>query len=771
MRKVLFFCFLSIFAAAGFSEDIKKVTAEGLTRYKQQEVLAGTTSITGTQYSIFSVKDDIAKIYSLGYFSDIHVLRKDMDGGIELIFRVIERPVVKEIKYTGIKELGLGDIESEFGIKQDAVFDQVKLKEGIQKIIEYYQDKNFNLAGVTYEIKEDKKANTVELTVNVKEGKRMYIAPSDEKGITFKGVKAFPERTLKGKMETAEAAFLVSGKYKEETLKSDLTKLVKYYWEEGFLTAKVLSYNIKYNDTKEKIYIEINIEEGLQYRLGEIKLEVNDPKIYSAKDIGLKFSGVSLKSFDESKPSICVMAAADNNQVFNYENFKRDLYKIKSLYDERGFISPEIKDERQLDNEKKLVSYVIRINEGSVSFVEKISIDGNYKTKDHVIRREILLKPGDQFDGDRLRTSFEKIYNLGFFDDVQVNTAPGSSDNKKELIFNIKERATGQLNLGAGYNSLDGLTGYLQVTENNLFGMGQRLSAMWEFGAVKQNYELSFLEPYFLNEPLSVGASIYKLLRAYYSDYKDERIGGNLRIGLPSGLFTKYWFTYQYEQVNIYDVADTASELIKNSKGINTTSSLTFNWIEDTRDSIFFNTKRGHKYSASIQYAGGLLLGDNNFTKYIVDTSWYYRLFGDFVLALHVSAGYATGFGNTVSVPFYERFFVGGTDSVRGYDERVLSPLDSNKNAIGGNFMLYGNVENRFPIAGPLYGTLFFDWGRSWDHPTDARLDQIPTSVGLGLRFVVTGAMMLRLDYGYGFDNSLASSGGKLHFNIGNIFQ
>ncbi|MFH1824674.1 MAG: outer membrane protein assembly factor BamA [Candidatus Firestonebacteria bacterium] len=730
---------------------IKKITIEGIKNVKEGIVLDKMDLKVGSIFSKEKVKLDINNIYSLELFSDIEIYEEEAIDGIELKVKVKERSLIKDIKYVGNKECSVNDIESETNFKKDIPYSQIKLKRAIEKIIPFYKEKGFYLVSVTYEINEGRD-NTVDIIFNIKEGRRMYVDK-----IAINGTKAFTDKVIKSKMETSEVGFLISGTFKENIFENDLKKIINFYNSEGFINAKVSSFEIKYDEGKEKIFVNINIVEEEQFKVGEIKANINKT-----------FTNEEEKKKEELE--IRNIITLKEGDIFNEEVYKMDTEKIKYKYSEKGYIGISISEDKNIDKEKKTISLCLQINEGKVFHINKIRVDGNYKTKDYVIKRELLMKEGEPFDGVKIRRSSERIYNLGFFDDVNINLLPGKDiDESRDLIFVVKERATGQLNLGAGYSTLDGLTGFLQVSENNLFGEGKRITAKWEFGATKRNYELSFLEPYFLGEPVSLGVSIYKLLRAYYTDYKDERTGGNVRIGIPAGENTKFWFTYKYEEVNIFNVIATASPTIKSVEGKNTTSSLTTQWIEDTRDSIFFNTKSGYRYSASFEYAGGILLGNNSFTKYIVDGSWYFKTFWEFVLAIHIGAGYATGFGSTPLVPFYEKFFIGGTDTVRGYNERVLSPQD-NGVAVGGDFMAYSNLEYRFPIYGPFMGTLFFDLGRAWNTPLEAKIDNIPTSLGAGLRIMLGGALLIRLDYGYGFDKSLYTPGGQIHFNIGNIF-
>ena len=750
---------------------IKKITVNGLKTVSEDRIISVMESRRESEFTPEKAGRDLKSIYSLGSIADAAIYKNDIEGGVELIVKVQEKPVIKNIKYNGSEEISIYDLETETEFKTGIPYELFRLKKNVEKLEAMCREKGFNSPKITYEVAENKTENTVDLVFNIKKGKKYVVSK-----INISGTKVFTVDSVKGKMDTTLPGFFGGGVYKEDVFAKDLDKILDYYRSEGFVNAKIAKSDVTFDEDKEKASIEITIEEGVQYKFGDIRIQVANPKVYSAEDVAAVFTVLKdvvteeKDRTEDKKAMVCVLKAKEE-KVFNSDILKNDLMRVRLLYSQKGYIGAAVEEEQTVDSEKKTISVSVSVKEGKVFFVEKVVVDGNYKTKDYVVEREIRVKAGEPFDGDKLRLSLERIYNLGFFEEVNYALVPNAIDpDRQTLEIKVKERPTGQMNVGATYSSVDGITGYLQVTENNLLGNGQRISAMWEFGSLKQNYEFTFLEPYFLNEPLSLGGSVYKMIRSYFVDYKDERIGGNLRLGLSAGDFTRWWFTYQFEQINIFDVSATASPLIKGSEGPSATSSLSVNWIEDTRDSIFFNTKKGHRYSATFQYAGGLLLGDNNFTKYIFDTSWYYKYLWDFVIALHLNASYATGFGSTGSVPFYERFFCGGTDSVRGYEERALSPRDSNNVAIGGSFMLYGNLENRFPIAGPLFGTIFFDFGKSYDSPLSLPATTLSTSAGLGIRFIITGAMMIRLDYGFGYDPEFATPGGKIHFNIGNIF-
>ncbi|MCX5776966.1 MAG: outer membrane protein assembly factor BamA [Candidatus Firestonebacteria bacterium] len=725
---------------------VTKVTINGLKNIKADVVTAVMSLRSKTEYSDTKAASDFKKIFNLGYFLDVEVAKETGAEGVEVQVTVKEKPILREVNFFGNKEVGRGELETEANLEKGESFDLTSLKNAAGKLLKKYKEKGYNLAAITYETKEDEKNNTINVTFNIKEGRHMYVSK-----IKFTGLKNLTQSVLKGKMDTAEAAFLVSGIFNEETLARDLQKLVAYYKSEGFYLANITTHKLTYDEVKEKIFIEINVEEGDQYKFSEVKYSGINDNIYKESELQNIFN---LKKDD----------------IFNYDIFLRDLDKLRFMYSEKGYIETEVSGEAYPDKAKKTVSAMIKIKESGVFYIDKIRVENNYKTKDNVILREIRIKEGDLFSSNKIKKSLESIYNLGFFEEVNPRLLPvAGKPERRELVLTVKERQTGQLQLGANFSSLDGLTGMLSVSENNFLGNGQRVAVSWEFGSSRQSYDLSFFEPWLFGSQISAGASLYNVLKAYYTDYKDKRIGGNLRFGLPLGDDSRIWLTYKYEQVNIYDVLPAASILIQSVSGTNDISSITAQWVQDTRDSIFFNTKSGYRLSASVEYAGGLILGTTNFTKYVLDASTYFSISGDLVLAVRASSGYTTGFGSSLNVPFYEKFFVGGTDTVRGYGERILSPLDNSGTPVGGNFMTLGNVEIRFPIYGPIFGTTFFDAGRAWEYVTDFDVMNIPTSAGFGLRIMVGGALMIRIDYGFGFSPK-ATQGGQIHFNMGNIF-
>jgi outer membrane protein insertion porin family len=427
----------------------------------------------------------------------------------------------------------------------------------------------------------------------------------------------------------------------------------------------------------------------------------------------------------------------------------------------------------------------LTIVENSKAYIERIDIRGNEVTKDKVIRRVLSLEPGDAFDAEAVNRDKMRIYNLGFFENVAVDTQPGSEMDKLILIFDVSpERKTGTLSLGAGYSSVEGLVGFLQVSQNNLFGNGQAVSAQWDFGDRKSSYSLSFTEPWLLDRPISFGVDVYRILRtqAYNSQGFDQiSTGGSLRLGYSFQDSWNAWKLYNTYRYQSDETSNVSPNLVGILAGVENISSITPSVVRDTRDNIF-DASRGSYNILSLTLAGGYLGGDKHFIKPVYDVRMHFQtpaIFGwqwlnRFVLGLHGRVGYATPYDagtGTGTVPVSERFFMGGTDTVRGYLERSLGGEVA---FTGGLFTLLSNVEYGFKPAPPIKLRAFYDSGNVWSNIDAVNWDSpyLYPSAGFGMLFTIpTSVIQIRLDWGYPLVKVPTQvQEGRIHFNIGNIF-
>jgi len=449
-------------------------------------------------------------------------------------------------------------------------------------------------------------------------------------------------------------------------------------------------------------------------------------------------------------------------QIFCEKILRNDLDRISQLYKDRGYLLISIRDVN-FDEESRLW---ITISEGRL---EKISVEGNSKTKEHVITREITIDPGDLFDFEKVKKSLQKIYNLGYFEDVSMKLDPGSEEDSVVLVIKVIEKNTGKFGIGAGYDFEEGLMGFTSYEEKNLFGGGQKIEAKLEIGG-RTTYKVAFLEPWLVNTPTSFGFEAYDTIyhkedkenKIIIAEYDEERLGGRLIFGRKISDSIKFGLELKSERVTYDIISGTLSE--ETNEGL--TNSLMPTLSYDTRDNVF-DPSSGWHHNFSVEKAGKFLGGDYDFTKYnltlrayvstqfiedIVDIGSIKKItdnLSEGVLAFRAIGGIAD-----TSLPSFAEYKVGGMNSVRGYDLGEFS----------GDKSLVFNVEYRFPLAENFQAVIFVDWGQAWNIEESIDLTDLKFGKGVGVRFD-TPIGPIRLDYGISEEGE-----GKTYFSIGHTF-
>jgi len=469
--------------------------------------------------------------------------------------------------------------------------------------------------------------------------------------------------------------------------------------------------------------------------------------------------------------------------TFTYQALREDVANIQSFYFGKGYIFVKVRESTALDAATGRVDITYAIVENEVAYVERIDVRGNLKTRDKVIRRELRILPGERFDGDKLKRSKERLYNLGFFEEVGYDTEEGSTPDHQNLIVEVKEAKTGSFSFGGGYSSIDQFVGFLEVQQKNFdwrnwktfTGGGQDLRLRGEWGSVRQTYELSFTEPWWFDHPVSFGFDIYKRSHDRESDvgygYIEERTGGDLRFGKEFSEYVRGGATYRLEQVKISDVDATASADLRAEEGENWLSSIELVLTRDTTDNVF-NPTRGYVISGSTEVAGGFLGGTKDFNKFFGLATQYFPVFGKCVLQFQVRAGVVMPYGEEERVPIYERFYAGGANTIRGYEERSVGPIDPvTADPLGGETLFVANLECTVPILDFLKGAFFVDTGNVWAESSDFGSGGFMTGVGFGVR-VKTPIGPLKLDYGIPIDTQPGKEDreGRFHFSMSHGF-
>lgn len=702
----------------------------------------------GREITAEDVQDALRQLYSLGIFSDVRILDMGQTPeGIKLKIVVEEYPVLEKLTIQGNKELDTDEIESALKITQGQVIKPQRILRGEKAITSLYQEKGFLLVDVTSETFESQTHGRIVLTYTITEGKKVKVRTIDIEGNTI-----FDEKKIRKQMKTKPKAFLRGGSFKEDVFEEDLKRIVDFYKREGYRDAEVLDHSISYDESKEGMALHISVSEGSRYQFGTVRWAGNELYTNEELEVFLKFK---------------------EGDTYNQEKFDQTTQDLHTAYTEKGYLYVQIFPKETVHDQTIDINFLI--NEGIPAKIHRIDIAGNLKTRDYVVRRELVVKPGDLFQSSALQRSVREVYQLNFFNDVQIEPEP-LENGDIDLTFRVEEKPTGQANFAAGYSARDKLIGSIGFSIPNFRGMGQRLDFAWEFGQIRKTVRLGFSEPWVFGTRTSMGVDVYRSSRDWTTFYDERRTGAALKVGRrlkwPDDYF-RLFGTYRWEQIEYTDIspnyADPAG--LRNIDWPRTTSSIGFTIIRDSRDLPEFATK-GTVNSYYVQFAGGLLGGDYRYNKHTFDTYWYFPMFKKLTLMLKGQGGIVR---SHEYVPFSERFFPGGTSfdgMIRGYDDRSVGPR-SQRTEIGGRTMLIFSLEGQFPVVEhQIYGILFADAGNAWSSLSETDPFDLQRSVGFGIRIVAPMIGLIGIDLAYRLDDLFEQKKGEWqpHFQMGTRF-
>lgn len=739
---------------------VKKIEIIGNKSISTNTILSKMKTRIGEPYLENVISDDIKRLYLLGFFSDINVKTEDYLDGIKVILTVSERPLITKISFKGMRRIYIKEekLKEMLDSKEKQYLDYPKLNQDLDTIMDLYRKRGFTDTLVEYQISVNQEKNTAEVLFNIQEAKRIRI-----KDVTVQGNKSFPAKRIIKLMKTRRAWLLNRGVLKDEVLTEDIKRIESFYQREGFADVKV-DHSIKRDPKRPFIYINIIIEEGKKYLVGQITIQGNEA--VSESEI-------------RGKLKECLPGA-----VFSQEALQLDISNIQGIYFDRGYIFARVQEATSLNPQSGNVDIIYSIVENEIAYVDKIRIRGNIKTKDIVIRRELRIYPGERFDGEKLRRSKERLQNLGFFEEVSYDTQDTETPNIKDLIVEVKEAKTGAFSFGGGYSTVDEFVGFVEIEQKNFdwknfpyfTGDGQDLKLRASFGTLSSRYNLSFTEPWLFDYPISFGFDLYKYSHERESDvgygYDEERTGGDIRLGKELTEYLRASFMYRYDIIEISDVSTDASSDLKKEEGKNTISSIQFGLTQDKRDNVFIPTK-GYLISGSIEVAGGPFGGDKDFIKFFSRASKYFPLFRGSVLEFRGRLGISDAYGDSNELPIYERFFAGGAYTIRGYEERSIGPIDAaTKDPLGGESLLIGNIEYTYPLFEFLRVAGFFDTGNVWKKMDDIGTSGFKSAFGFGVR-LKTPIGPINLDYGIPLNKAPGEdkrSSGRFHFSFSHGF-
>ena len=726
---------------------VSAIRIQGNKRVDSSTIFYYIKTEVGKPLSRSLISKDIQQIYSLGQFTDIRVdTQPGKNGGVEVIFVVKEIPSVGEVTFVGNDIVDTSDLRDVIAIKRGVTFREHLVKDTLQKLTAHYHEKAFFL--VQADVDTQINANgLVDVTINIIEGEKVKIEE-----IRFVGNDTFDEDDLEDVMETEEDwlfSFLDdAGIYKKDMLKVDILRLEAFYQDNGFLRVRVHEPEIMVNREEKEIIIEIKIEEGQQYKFG--KITIQDVEEFSGKEL---LEGLKSKTGD----------------VYNISLLRADMLNIAEKFSEKGYAYTDVNPKAAIDDEKKITDLEIKIDPGRKVYVGKINVIGNTRTRDNVIRREFRLKEGELFNSKKLKRSKQRLNNLGFFEDVKIDTHRGDTPNLIDVDATVTERPTGSVTFGVGFSSLDKVIFNAGISQDNVFGTGRKVNFSANISSRRSNFNLSLTDPHIFDSDISVGIDLFNRRSDFFS-FDTRSRGGGLRLGKNlsetdwAGLF------YRYSKVRVSDVV-TPTPTLKNET--QNTSRIGTTFINDSRDN-FLNPTQGWRHVIRLEFAGSFL-GGADFYKTGYEITYYRKLVGKLVGALHSAISFAEGY-NDQELPSFERYFMGGANSLRGFTIREVGPLTNAGDPLGGEQSLIFNVELQYPLTKTFRLFTFYDRGNvygSGDNiestDTTINLSKMRESVGGGIRFFSPFGP-ISLSYGFKLDQRPGESAGEFHFSAGNAF-
>ncbi len=718
----------------------------------KERVLANMRTKIGTHYSETTVEEDIRGLYDTGKVQNVRIFGEPSGGGVRVQVILATRALVTEIEIDGAQQLKAASVRKQVKFKIPGPSDAEKLEEGREAINDYYQRRGFTDVKVELQLVNNEERGTARAVFTITEGEKGAV-----RAVDFEGNKTFSDRKLRKQMKTKAKTVLAfvdkSGRLDQAQLQQDLDSIREFYQNHGYIDVAIPE--VRQERSSKGLRLLIVIKEGVQYHVRT-----------------LSFSGQEMTNEQKLRAIVKMKEGA----VYSPEALTADTKSINDGYGAGGFVDVDIQPAGTAAG-PGLIDLHYTITEGERSFVERVNVVGNTRTKDKVIRREVLVLPGDVYNTVRVDVSKQRLENLGYFEKVETFPEQTGIPSRRNLLVQVEEKRTGSLQFGAGYSTIDSIIGFVEFSQGNFdllnwpafTGGGQKFRARAQFGSQRQDYEVSLTEPYFLDYRLSLGGELFYHGASFLSSIYDERdYGFSLTTRLPLTTFSYTSLTYRLEEVEIFNVDPTASSLIQIEAGTRLKSELTPSYVYDTRDSVFL-THHGHRFIFTPHVAGGFLGGDVQTYGFDFQASQYFTLPLDNILLLNGEVGVIEPWGGSHEVPIFDRLFLGGSNDLRGFNYRDVGPRDPNGEPLGGRTLARFTIEDTFPIIPKVRFAVFYDTGFVHSDAYDFDTAGLAGDVGVGVRLDLPVGP-LRLDYGFPIRGNQGSSSGKFNFSVGYQF-
>ncbi len=730
-------------------ETIADVEVRGTKTLDADVVLMRLSSRKGDTLDPKQINREIKRIYDLGYFSDVRVTTEQDAAGLRLVYTVVEKPRIEAIVVEGSDAVDTTDILGVMSTKTGSVMNEKVLAQDILKVTDLYRKKGYYLAQVTHNV--SAASGGASLILSVEEGRKLYI-----KTVRIEGAEQLDEDDVLSELALVPRNMFSwitgSGVLREEYLERDSAAIGSYYLNHGFMDVRVSDPEVKYEE--DGIAIIFAVKEGPRYKVGEVA-----------------FAGDLIDADGILRGVIVMDDHAEEYKFFSYDILQGDTRRLTQYYNDYGYAFAESRFRTEKRDDAIVdVTYVIEKKQKVA--VRRVNIEGNKHTRDNVIRREMRLTDGEPFSGSKLRRSNQRLNNLGYFAQTDIEIIPTVEPEEVDLKVRVQERNTGQIAAGIGYSTYSSFGIGGSISEGNLFGKGYRASLSATFSGRDNEFEFTFINPRYRDTLLQLGTSAY-LRRNDMEDFNKDTIGGVFSMAYPLGEYTRASWYYRLDQYKYSDVDDDAAKAIRDYEGTNLASVTGVAISRDTIDNRLRPT--GGTYAkVAVDYGGGLLQGTDHFIRLFGDARYFHKLNANHVLHARLRGAVVYENDDDDEVPVHERIYIGGMNSVRGYDRRDISPRDpESDDSIGGTRAMYSNLEYiwYFDDEMGIYLIPFFDSGFVVDPDQDQDWwDEVKHSTGLEVRWQ-SPLGNLRFAYGYPLNKVNGKyRSGRFEFTMGQTF-
>ncbi len=699
---------------------VNKVAITGNQRIEPSTIRSYLGIREGLPFNRYDVDRGMKALFATGFFADVQMQPiANPTGGATLQVKVIENPIINQVAFEGNRRLPDEDLKKEIDLTARSIFTRPKVDAAAQRLLQIYRRSG------RYQAQVDPKVivlenNRVNLVFEIAEGKETKVTQID-----FVGNKIFSDSNLRDIIKTTEerwwSPFSSNEKYDPDRVAFDKELLRRYYVKQGYADFQVKSSIAEITPDGESFYLTFTVDEGKKYKFGEINI---------ANSLS---QGVDLEA----------ELTTESGETYNADEIENTIDNMVAKLGDKGFAFVDVKPKFTRNHHDRTIDLTYNVNMGPRVYVERINIDGNSRTLDEVVRREFRLAEGDAYSTSKLARSEQRVQNLGFFERVQISQQQGSTPDQTIVNVEVQEQSTGEISLGAGFSSTDGALAEFGIKESNLLGRGQELRLNALLAAERQQFDLGFTEPYFLDRELSAGADLFRTRTDFSSEssFDRESLGGAIRLGYAVSEHLQHNMHYRFEEIEITDIDADASRFIRDQEGANTSSLIGHSLTWDTRNNRF-DTTDGNFLRFSQDFAG--LGGDSRYIRHEFRAASFFPIAPKWTFSLSGNGGHLYGWDDEREIRINERFFVGNRQ-LRGFDRAGIGPRDITTNdALGGNIYYTGSAEITFPLGLPddlgFLGAAFVDVGDLWDidqsgsEIVDANTPRVAAGLGVSWR-------------------------------------